>query len=152
MILLDYFYTVILQVDEIEHFKPKALQWASSSDVFCYLDSNNFRDQYSKFDVLLAIGAKDEVIVKANSSFDNLEQFRAKHPGWITGFFTYDLTNEIEDLVSENPDHLLFPDLYFFAPQHLVLIRNETIEIISDNPEEVIDEINAQPIQEKSTN
>ena len=106
------------------------MQWASSFDVFCYLDSNNFSDQYSKFGLLLAVGVKEEITVKAGSAFDELELFRQRNPGWITGFFTYDLKNEVENLASGNPDHLHFPDLYFFVPEHLILIKNGEVEII----------------------
>ncbi|HTK18363.1 MAG TPA: anthranilate synthase component I family protein [Mucilaginibacter sp.] len=138
---------MIIPVTDPEHFKQKALQWASSFDVFCYLDSNNFDDQYSKFDLLLAIGVKDELITTSGSSFEALEDFRSKNPGWITGFLTYDLKNEIENLESDNPDHLQFPDLYFFAPEHLLIIKNGQLEIVSDNPERLLNEINSQVIR-----
>ncbi|MDB5153668.1 MAG: anthranilate synthase component family protein [Mucilaginibacter sp.] len=151
MILLDYFYTVIIQVDNPGNFKRKALQWASEFDVFCYLDSNNFGDQYSKFDMLLAVGVKDEITAKAGSAFDGLQQFRAKYPGWITGFFTYDLKNEVETLVSGNTDHLHFPDLYFFAPKHIILLKNELVQIISDSPQQIFDNINDQTGQFSTT-
>ena len=81
MILLAYFCTVIIQVNDPEDFKQKALQWASLFDVFCYLDSNNFADQYSKFDLLFAVGVKDELLTKTGSTFKDLERFRVKHPG-----------------------------------------------------------------------
>jgi para-aminobenzoate synthetase component 1 len=148
LILLDYFYTVIIQVGDPHHFKQKALQWASSYDVFCCLDSNNFNDPYSKFDLLLAVGVKDELITKTGSAFTDLETFRAKHPGWVTGFVTYDLKNEVEQLTSVNSDSLQFPDLYFFAPKHILLFRNGDIEIISDNPQQVVDAIHSQTARE----
>ena len=144
MILLDYFYTVIIQVNDIEDFKRRALQWASSFQVFCYLDSNNFSDNYSKFECLIAIGVKDEILVKAGSAFDGIEKFRAKHPDWVSGFFTYDLKNEIEQLSSGNIDNLHFPDLYFFAPEHTLLIRNGKVEITSNDSQIVIDGIDSQ--------
>jgi para-aminobenzoate synthetase component 1 len=144
LILLNYFYRVRIQVNDLHDFKRKALQWASSFDVFCYLDSNNFTDQYSKFDTLLAIGVKDQITAKTGTGFEELKQFRAKHPDWVTGFFTYDLKNEVEHLESDNPDYLLFPDLYFFAPKCLILIRNNEIEVVSENPEQVIKDIQSQ--------
>lgn len=133
---------MIIPVTDSELFKQKALHWASSYDVFCYLDSNNFRDQYSKFDLLLAVGVKNEVTATPGSSFTALEDFRTKNPGWITGFLTYDLKNEIEKLESDNPDHLQFPSLYFFAPQHLLIIKDDQLEIISVDPERLLEEIN----------
>jgi para-aminobenzoate synthetase component 1 len=146
LILLGYFYTVILPVNDLQDFKRKALQWASSFNVFCYLDSNNFSDQYSKFDILLAVGVKDEITAKTGSAFDDLDRFRLKNTGWIPGFFTYDLKNEVEHLTSNNPDDLHFPDLYFFAPEHLIIISNGKAEIISSDPEQVIDSVALQVV------
>ena len=137
---------MIISITDPQTFKTKALQWASSFDVFCFLDSNNFSDQYSKFDTLIAVGTKDEVTAEAGTAFDKLEQFRKKHPGWITGFFGYDLKNETEDLLSSNPDHLHFPDLYFFAPHVVIIIRGNEIEIIADNPQQILESIENQTI------
>jgi len=134
---------VIISIKDREDFKQKALRWASSFSVFCYLDSNDFNDPYKKFDALIAIGAKDELVAMAGTAFDQLEQFRKKHPDWITGFLGYDLKNEIENLSSVNSDSLKFPELYFFAPRHLVLLKGNEIEIISDEPQHVFDCINA---------
>ena len=135
---------MITHINNLQSFKPKALQWASSFDVFCYLDSNNFSDPYSKFDALIAVGVKDEVTAHAGNAFDELEQFRKKHPGWMTGFFGYDLKNETEKLSSSNQDQLHFPDLYFFAPQHIILIKGNEIEIIADDPLHIFDSIEQQ--------
>jgi para-aminobenzoate synthetase component 1 len=137
---------VIIPVTDPELLKQKALYWASSFDVFCYLDSNNLDDQYSKFDLLLAVGVKDELITTPGSSFKALEDFRTKNQGWTTGFFTYDLKNETEKLESNNPDHLQFPNLYFFAPEHLLIIKEGQLEIISDDPNCVLNQINAQSL------
>ncbi|HTD99950.1 MAG TPA: anthranilate synthase component I family protein [Mucilaginibacter sp.] len=135
---------MIIPVTDLPEFKRKALQWASSFDIFCYLDSNDFNDQYGKFDVLLAFGVKDELLINSGSAFDALDQFRSKNPGWMTGFLTYDLKNEVEDLTSNNTDKLHFPDLYFFVPEHLVIIKDEKIEIISRDPQKVINGIQSQ--------
>jgi len=62
----------------------------------------------------------------------------------MTGFLTYDLKNEVEDLTSNNTDKLHFPDLYFFVPEHLVIIKDEKIEIISRDPQKVINGIQSQ--------
>jgi para-aminobenzoate synthetase component 1 len=137
---------VITKISDLTLFKRKALQWASAFDVFCFLDSNNFNDSYAKFDALIAIGAKQELISNAGNAFDRLEQFQKKHPGWITGFMGYDLKNEVENLSSANPDHLHFPDLYFFVPKYLILIRGNEIEIIADNPQDILDSIEQQTI------
>jgi para-aminobenzoate synthetase component I len=144
---------VKIEVTNLQQFKHKALQWASSFDVFCCLDSNQFSDKYSKFDLLIGVGVKAEVTAKVGAAFEELEKFRDQNPGWISGFLTYDLKNEIEDLASGNIDRLHFPELYFFAPKHLVIVKANEAEIISDNPEQVFREIHFQkPVQNSQSN
>jgi para-aminobenzoate synthetase component 1 len=136
---------VIIQVADVQIFKQKALQWASSFDAACYLDSNNFSDPYSKFDVLIAAGAKHQLVKNTGNAFDKLDFFRKKHTGWMMGFLGYDLKNEIEDLASAHADELLFPDLYFFVPEHLITIKGDTVEIIAADPKGIFDDIENQP-------
>jgi para-aminobenzoate synthetase component 1 len=147
LILDNYFCTVIIQVADPESFKRKALQWASAFEVCCYLDSNNFTDPYSKFDTLIAAGVKADIIADTGAAFEKLEQFRQQYPCWMTGFLTYDLKNEIENLTSENPDHLQFPDLYFFVPQYLMIIRGNEVEIVAANAEGILADIERQVLQ-----
>lgn len=119
-------------ITDIPNFKRKALKWASSFDTACYFDSNDFSDRYSRFDLLIAAGKKEELIANAGNAFASLEEFRNKHQGWMPGFLAYDLKNETEDLLSQNPDYLGFPDLYFFIPQHVLMVRGSEIEVFSD--------------------
>lgn len=133
---------MIFHPDNVSQFKQKALQWAATFEVCCYLDSNSFTDQYSKFDALIAAGAKAEVTAQAGNAFDALSDFKSKHTEWMTGFLGYDLKNETEQVSSTNADHLQFPDLYFFVPQHLIIIKNNEVYIQADGAEELFKTIN----------
>ena len=124
---------MIFESTDVQLFKQKALAWAATFDTVCYLDSNDYADPYSKFDTLIAIGAKDEITSNSGDSFTKIEDFRRKNSGFIAGFFGYDLKNEVENLSSDNPDGLHFPDLYFFAPQIVMTINKNTVEIIGDD-------------------
>ncbi|MCC8408944.1 anthranilate synthase component I family protein [Mucilaginibacter sp. UR6-1] len=124
-----------------EEFKQKAFAWADGFDVACCLNSNNFTDKYGKFEALIAAGVKDELTADTGKAFEHLDQFRQKHQCWVTGFFGYDLKNEVESLSSINSDGLRFPDLYFFAPKHLIIIRGIEAEIISDEPDTILKNI-----------
>lgn len=125
---------MIFQVTDVQLFKQKALVWADTLDTVCYLDSNNFNDLYGKFDTLIAVGAKDEIISDSGETFKKFEDFCRKTPGFITGFFGYDLKNEIENLSSNNVDGLNFPDLYFFSPKTVITIKNNNVEITGEAP------------------
>lgn len=128
---------MIFKVNDISVFKQKALEWTAQFDTVCYFDSNSFTDAYSKFDTLIAVDAKAEVTANAGDAFEQLARFRQQNPGFISGFFGYDLKNEIEDLVSKNTDRLGFPDLYFFAPGIVVTINGDELNIDGGDENEI---------------
>jgi len=138
---------MIFELSDIPRFKRQALQWANQFEVCCYLDSNNYQGSYNQFDALLAVGVKAELATHAGNAFNALESFRQEHPGWMTGFFGYDLKNELEQTQSENIEQLNFPDLYFFVPQYLLTIKGYEVDIVADDTEVIWTAINQQPDQ-----
>jgi len=132
---------VIFEVTNVQLFKQKALAWANSFSTLCYLDSNNFTDPYGKFDTLIAVGAKDEITANSGNAFEQLAGFRQKNRGYIAGFFGYDLKNEVENVSSQNIDGLSFPDLYFFAPEIVININKNTVEITTENAQVAFEDI-----------
>lgn len=140
---------MIVKLSDIPRFKQQSLQWANGFEVSCYLDSNNYHNQYSQFDALLAVGVRAEISASAGNAFHALERFRQEHSGWMTGFLGYDLKNELEHTQSNNIDQLNFPDLYFFVPEYLFILRGHDLEIIADNAEMVWDAINRQTAIQK---
>jgi para-aminobenzoate synthetase component 1 len=137
---------MIFDAADISHFKMQALQWAATFKVCCYLDSNQYTDAYSNFDTLIAVEAKDEVTAYAGGAFKALEKFRQNNACWMTGFFGYELKNEVEQLTSQNHDGLNFPDLYFFIPRYLLIIKGNEVEIISENAQHIWDCISSQKL------
>lgn len=138
-------------LSETLSFKEQALTWAYSFDVACYFDSNSYTDPYSAFDVLIAAGVKEELIADSGNAFVQLDQFIKNRDSIVPGYLAYDLKNEIEDLVSQNTDHLQFPDLYFFVPEHLILIKGQEITIYSDDPDKVWASVLQQKIKPGGT-
>jgi para-aminobenzoate synthetase component 1 len=116
--------------EDIRIFKQKALSWADGFDVCCYLDSNNYSDQYGKYDFLIAAGVNKELSSISGNGFENLKVFFEANQNWMFGFLSYDLKNELELLVSENNDELGFPDLYFFIPKYLIICKNGVVSVI----------------------
>ena len=129
-------------LQNISDFKQKALHWANQFEVCCFLDSNNYKDAYSAYDFIIAAGAHAELKYGAGNAFDQLKSFHSQHQQWIFGFFSYDLKNEIEDLQSNHPDHLNFPDLYFFVPKYLIAFKNGNAEVLI-GPESILADINS---------
>ncbi len=119
-----------MKVQDLDSFKEKALQWASIFDVCCCYDSNNYPDSYGEFDFLLAVGISESINLKYGAAFDSLKEFYDARRCWMFGLLSYDLKNEVEQLSSENPDGLNFPDLFFFVPQYLIAVTEGEIKII----------------------
>ncbi len=137
--------------EDITQFKKQALQWACSFNTACYLDSNGYSDRYSSFEVLIAVGPKDELKGTGSADFERLNAFLQQNPAFIPGFFSYDLKNQTEKLSSANPDFLSFPDLYFFVPEHVIVIRDNKVELYSELPEAVLSAIAHIRLSDQST-
>ncbi|WP_299607028.1 aminodeoxychorismate synthase component I [uncultured Aquimarina sp.] len=116
-------------LDNPSQFKNKLLQWAQQFDEIIWLDSNNYIQQYSSYDAILAIDAFTSINTDYYSCFDTLKEYQEQTADWIFGYLSYDLKNDTENLVSKNPDNLEFPDLYFFQPKKIFLLKGNELEV-----------------------
>jgi para-aminobenzoate synthetase component 1 len=132
----------IFHSDCRDTFKQKSLYWADSFSTACFFDSNQYADPYSAFDLFIATGVKKELIHTGKGSFNNLDTFLTENKSYVLGYLAYDLKNDSEDLVSNNPDHLKFPEFHFFIPENIILIKGNEIHIESDQPDEIWRAIN----------
>lgn len=132
----------VFNTEDPATLKTRALYWANTFDMACYFDSNSYSDPYSAFDVLIAAGSSAVLHSTSGRSFKELEKFLQGQEGYIPGYFGYDLKNEIEDLKSQNPDHLHFPDLHFFIPRHTILISGSEVFIYSTEAQDIWNTLN----------
>lgn len=136
--------TAYYYFDNIKLFTKQALQWASFfNSACCFHSQGNQNDPYGKFDVMIAAGSQEELITNEKDiTFSKVETFLKEHPHeWIPGFFSYDLKNELEDLHTSEPNLQETPLAYFFRPKHILFIKDNKLEIRSDNPELLFKEI-----------
>jgi para-aminobenzoate synthetase component 1 len=117
------------QPKNIAEFKTQLLFWAQHYKVAIWLDSNNYHQDHSSFDAVLAVDAFSEIETDYNNAFQQLKEFTTKTNDYIFGFLGYDLKNDVEKLTSNNFDGLHFPDLYFFQPKKLFFIKGNTVEV-----------------------
>ncbi len=119
-----------MTTSELLSFKQKALTWANSFEVCCCLDSSGYSDPLGNFDLVIAAGTSQVLQAAAGNAFEALESFYSTHQTWMFGLLSYDLKNEVEALQSANPDQLQFPDLFFFVPEYLIGIKDNTINVL----------------------
>jgi para-aminobenzoate synthetase component 1 len=105
------------------------LAWSQQFREIVYLDSNNYPNQYSNYDCVLAVDAFTSIKTDYFNAFEDLKQYQQTTKDWLFGHLSYDLKNNIEDLHSNNFDGLGFPDLYFFQPKKLFLLKENNLEI-----------------------
>lgn len=110
-------------------FKQQLLFWSQQFREIIYLDSNDYPQNYSSYDCVLAADAFTSIKTDYHNSFEDLKQYQQSTKDWIFGYLSYDLKNDVEQLQSNNFDGLGFPDLYFFQPKKLFLVKGNQLEI-----------------------
>ena len=106
-----------ITVGNPENFKKQLLQWAQQFREVVFLDSNDYPQQYSSSDAVLAVDAFTSIKTDYLNGFDKLNEYQQVTKDWLFGYLSYDLNNDTEALTSRNFDGLGFPDLYFFQPR-----------------------------------
>ena len=121
--------TSIHNVGNPEVFKQNLLAWSQQFSEVVWLDSNNYQQTYSSFDAVLAVDTMSSIQTNYSEAFITLKHYQSACNDWIFGYLTYDLKNDVEPLESNNFDGLQFPDLYFFQPKKLFLLKGNQLEI-----------------------
>lgn len=110
-------------------FKKQLLQWAQQYREIVFLDSNEYHQEYSSYDAVLAVDALTSLKTDYNRAFEELSAYQQVTGDWLFGYLSYDLKNDTEDLQSANFDGLGFPELLFFQPKKLFLLKGNNLEI-----------------------
>ena len=122
--------TVITKdISQFSNFKNQLLHWANQHREVVFLDSNQYHQKYSSYDAVLAVDAFTSIKTDYENAFQDLYQYQSQTKDWLFGYLSYDLKNDTEDLQSNNFDGLDFPDLFFFQPKKLFLIKENQIEM-----------------------
>ncbi|RKR08822.1 para-aminobenzoate synthetase component 1 [Flavobacterium sp. 90] len=112
-----------------EQFKQQLLAWSQQFREVVFLDSNSYPQGYSNFNCVLAVDAFTSLKTDFHNAFEDLKQYQQTTKDWLFGYLTYDLKNDIEDLKSANFDGLDFPDMFFFQPKKIFLLKENQLEI-----------------------
>ncbi len=113
---------------------------------------------------LIALGAVDHFRVQDAdfSCWASLDAWISKHRTWIFGFISYDAKNGIEKLTSANETHIPVPDIHFFVPACVAILKDGHTKIIHGHWNGSLDDlferhtieesfdISPQPVQSKA--
>ena len=139
--------------NQVFAFKQKIYQYLRNyKDDFVLLDSHAYSDfPYARYDLLLGIHLKQYIFPLATQgNFDELESALHEFSNqWKFGFLSYDLKNAVENLESEQPDYLNFPDFAFVIPEIVINIdTNGYLECTGENAAEIFQIIQEQVFEE----
>jgi para-aminobenzoate synthetase component 1 len=135
VVILNFKYQYFLRtsiyksISDPKLFKEQILFWSQQFREIIYLDSNDYPQNYSSYDCVLAVDAFTSIKTDCHNAFEDLKQYQQSTKDWLFGYLSYDLKNNIEQLQSTNFDGLDFPDLYFFQPKKLFLLKGNQLEI-----------------------
>lgn len=112
-----------------------------------WLDSNGHHQKYGSYDAILAVDAFTSLTTDSQDAFEQLHAYQKNTNDWIFGYLTYDLKNDLENLKSSNPDGLEFPELFFFRPKKIFLIKGHQVEMLYLNRVEAEIELDVMQIE-----
>jgi para-aminobenzoate synthetase component 1 len=116
-------------IDNPMAFKKQLLDWSQQFREVVFMDSNDYPQEFSSFDAILAVDAFTLIQTDYHNAFEDLQQYQQTTKDWLFGYLSYDLKNDSEDLQSNNIDGLDFPDLFFFQPKKLFLLKGNQVVI-----------------------
>lgn len=129
-----------ISINDIKSFKKSLIDYVSKTESGLILDSSDYYQghtnpfDYHDLEFVAAIGIIDEIEKEPNDPFDSLKKLHDNHKDWLFGHFSYDLKNKIEKLSSNNTDNIEFPDIYFFVPRWVIVVKkNEAIILFTKN-------------------
>ncbi|MDR6969367.1 para-aminobenzoate synthetase component 1 [Flavobacterium arsenatis] len=121
--------TFFFTIDNPSEFKKQLLSWSQQFREVVFLDSNNYPNDYSNYDMILALDAFTSIKTDFYNAFEDLKVYQQTTKDWLFGYLSYDLKNDTEELKSKNHDGLYFPDLFFFQPKKIFFLKDNQLEI-----------------------
>ena len=121
--------TIVKNIGNSIQIKQQLLIWAQQFREVVFMDSNDYHQEYSSYDCILAVDAFTAIKTDYHNAFEDLKQYQQATKDWLFGFLSFDLKNDVEALHSRNFDGLYFPDLFFFQPKKIFLLKGSLLEI-----------------------
>lgn len=116
-------------ISSFPNFKTQLLHWSNQFREVVLLDSNAYHQKYSSYDAVVAVDAFTSIKTDYENAFQDLYQYQSQTKDWLFGYLSYDVKNDTEELQSNNFDGLAFPDVFFFQPKRLFLIKGNQVEM-----------------------
>ena len=137
--------TSAFPINDFTAVKEKALNWVQQYSTFCTLDNHQYQIKPHSQECLIAAGIKNSISGNDVDALERLQQAIDKST-WLFGHLGYELNIGNRPVSSSFPDHIGFPDLYFFEPEIILRFDEREMTIQAANPAKVFDEIMSMPV------
>ena len=120
------------KVNNPKLFKQKFLVWTKQHNSTVILDSNSYYKEnktdfsYNTYNFISGVGLHTKFSLP---DFNKLKSYKNSVKDWLFGYFSYDLKNSLENLESNNIDNVKFPELYFFQPKLVFVLKENNLDI-----------------------
>src|SRR5450432_272169 len=104
------------------------LNFGRKFGIFCFLDNHGYEFNKS-YECIAGAGVIKSILARDIPGLSKLNQFQKKNRDWIFGHIAYDVKNEIENFESSNPDGIQFPNIHFFVPEIVFILKKNELEI-----------------------
>ena len=143
-------------IKSISNLNEKLLQWAQQYETAVWLDSNHHNQGYNSFHSILAVDEFTSIQTDVVNAFEKLKEYQSITQDYLFGYLSYDVKNATENLTSTNSDGLGFAELFFFQPQKILFVKNDSIEfqyltMVSDEIDTDFEAICTQEIKQNNT-
>ena len=143
-------------IKSISNLNEKLLRWAQQYETAVWLDSNNHNQGYTSFHSILAVDEFTSIQTDVVNAFEKLKEYQSITQDYLFGYLSYDVKNATENLPSTNSDGLGFAELFFFQPQKILFVKNDSIEfqyltMVDDEIDTDFEAICTQEIKQKNT-
>lgn len=125
-----------------QDFIHAILNWAQNFPYFCYFNPQQTENYpHGTFPHQLALGSK-KISFDDKNHFLTLKQYLIENPTHqLFGYFSYDLKNELENLISANSEWISWSPMSFFHAECIITFEKERLVVASENLEYFLEEI-----------
>ena len=124
------------KIDSTSEIISKLLSISKEKNHIAILHSNKHKKnaqlppEYIKYDMIAGVDAL-KVLKAKDKSFIKFNSFFNLNKDWMFGYISYDLKNEIEDLLSENKDNIFADHISFFIPKYVLLVKQGKLKVLT---------------------
>ena len=124
------------KIDSTSEIISKLLSISKEKNHIAILHSNKHKKnaqlppEYIKYDMIAGVDAL-KVLKAKDKSFIKFNSFFNSNKDWMFGYMSYDLKNEIEDLLSENKDNIFADHISFFIPKYVLLVKQGKLKVLT---------------------